>query len=293
MWLNKRMLVVFYISNLFFGLILMLPFRGVVSDYISNSKMGEILAGRLDMDFMLEFIQNNDSIVDLFGSLVPLIPFIFWVFLIFLSGGAFAVFASGEKYTPAAFWGGCAQFFGRFFRLVLWSLPFGLIFFCLQFLVSLIELFFGSDPYQNITYWLGWATVGMRYISIILFGILLDYARIHAVSTGERKMRISVWYALKFMFKNIAKTFSLALILFVIGAIILVIYNLTANSLSAPNAFVILLLFLFQQLYMMFRMSMRLTLYSSQTNLYQDLAEEKIIETETSEGEIGVEGAPA
>ncbi|MCH8125880.1 hypothetical protein IIC38_07965 [candidate division KSB1 bacterium] len=293
MWTNKRMLIVFYLSNLFFGMILMLPFRGALSNYIGNSKMGEILAGRLDMDFVLEFIQNIDSVMGLFGSLVPLVPILFWLFLIFLSGGAFAVFASGEKYTPVAFWGGCAQYFGRFIRLVLWSLLFGVLFFLLQLLVSLVRKLFGDDPYQNITYWLGWVTVGVRYISIILFGILLDYARIHAVTTGDRRMRVSVWYAFKFMFRNFVKTFSLALFLFVIGAMVLVIYNLISDSLSAPSALVILLLFVFQQLYMVFRMMMRLTFYSSQTNLFQSLSEDKITVTETSEGEIGIEGAPA
>ncbi|MEE9168268.1 MAG: hypothetical protein V3U73_00810 [bacterium] len=291
---NKRMLIVFYLSNLFFGLILMLPFRGVLSNFVGNSKMGEKLAGRFDMNFLFEFVENNDQIADMFGTLVPLVPIIFWLFLLFLSGGAFAVFAGGDKYMPAAFWGGCAGYFGRFIRLVLWSLPVGAVLFCLQFLVPLFQkLFFGSDPYQNITYWGGWIKFGLRYISIILFALLLDYARIHAVMTDERKMRLSVWNALKFIYANFLKAFGLAFLLFLIGVVMLVVYNLIADTMSAPAAFVVILLLLFQQTYMIARMMLRLTVYSSQLNLFRGLSVRKPAAVEAEEGDVGIEGAPA
>jgi hypothetical protein len=53
-----------------------------------------------------------------------------------------------------------------------------------------------------------------------------------------------------------------------------VIYNPIANSLSAPNLLIVFMLFVWQQVYMVFRMMLRLTFYSSQLHLYQSLSTE-------------------
>lgn len=288
-WSNKRMILVFFFSNFLFGLMLMLPFRAVLSDFVGNSTMGSKLGGRLDMNFLFEFFKHNPQLTDIFTGLI-LVAGVYWLFSLFLSGGAFAVLASGEKYSGQIFWGGAGKYFGRFFRLVLWSLPVGAIFFALQFIETGVEkLFFGSDPYQNITYWGDWIQFGLRTIAILLFGLVLDYSRIHAVVTDERKMRVSLWHGIKFTFGNLGQTFGLTLILFGIGAVVLLIYSPIANSLAAPNGFVVLLLFLLQQLFMIFRMTLRLTLYASQMNLYQGHGKEEV--TVVASGDVGLEPA--
>ena len=55
----------------------------------------------------------------------------------------------------------------------------------------------------------------------------------------------------------------------------------------------ILLLFLLQQFYMIIRMTLRLTLYSSQMHLYQGVNETKTIHQPQVETELGTEGAQA
>lgn len=52
MWSNKRIVLIYYLANLLFGIILMLPFRSVLSSFVGNSLMGEMLVDRLDMDFL-------------------------------------------------------------------------------------------------------------------------------------------------------------------------------------------------------------------------------------------------
>ena len=295
MWANKRMVLVFYLANLFFSLMIMLPFRAVLNEFVGHSLMGAKLGGALDMDFLFEFFKHNRAALTSIAGLFFIVPAAYWLFVLFISGGAFAVFASGEKYTPPLFWGHAARYFGRFFRLFLWSLPVFAILFCLQFLVTGIErLVFGSDPYQYITYWGGWIKVGLRVISLLLFGLVFDYARIHTVTTDERRMRISLWEGIKFAFRNILQTFGLAFFLFIAGAIALVIYYPIADVLSAPNTIIIILLFVLQQLYIFFRTMLRLTLYSSQMHLYHSLSSDWQPETLiATEEEAGLEGAPA
>jgi hypothetical protein len=292
---NKRMVVVFYLANLFFGLLLMLPLRAILSSFIGKSQMADKLGGPLDMDFLFEFFKHTEGVVPAFMGLILIVPAANWLFTLFLSGGAFATLAGGEKYNAAFFWGSSAKYFGRFVRLTLWSLPVFAVLFCLQFLETGVQrLIFGSDPYQNITYWGGWIKVGLRQIGFLLFAMVLDYARIHAVLNDERKMRTSLLQGIKFVFGNFLYTFGLAFLLLLIGAVALVIYNPIANSLNAPNALIVIMLFAWQQVYMVFRTLLRLTTYASQLQLYRELRTAPEPAAITSTGEQPMEGfAPA
>lgn len=266
---NKRVVLIYYLTNLLFGVVLMLPFRSVLNRFVGHSLMGEKLAGRMDMDFLFEFIKENPDFFSSYSILLIIIFTIYGLTSLFLSGGVLSTFVSGEPYASSLFWGSAAQYFGRFIRLVLWSIPVLAILFCLQFLWSAIQrIVFGSDPYQYISYWGNWIKVALRYISLILYFIILDYARIHVVTTDERRMRISLWQGIKFAFGNFGKTFGLALLIFIVGIIALVIYNPIADLLHPPTSMVILLLFIWQQLYMIFRMVLKLTLYAGEVRLY-------------------------
>lgn len=267
-WQNKRMVLIYYLANLFFGIILMLPFRSILNKFIDNSMMGEKLAGRLDMDFFFEFLKNSPNIAPTYLGLLLIVPAIYWLFNLFLSGGALSVFISEERYSSSLFWNSAVKYFGRFIRLVLWSIPVFIILFGATYIWNGIErLVFGKDPYQYITYWSGWFQMGLRYIALIIYLMILDYARIHAVTNNELRMRISLWQGIKFVFKNFGKTFGIALLLFLAGIIGLIIYNPIADLFSAPYSIVILVLFLWQQVYVVFRMVVRLSLYGGEVGL--------------------------
>ena len=274
LWLNKRLLIIFYLANLFFAVLIMFPLRFMLSKFASFSLMGNKIAGRMDYDFLFEFLEYNDITPIMMGFFL-IVPAAYWICMLFLSGGAFSVFANEEKYEPALFWANAAKYFARFIRLLLLSLPVFAFLFCLQFLWTGIErIFFGKDPYQYITFWGGWIQVGLRYISILLCWLVFDYARIYTVITDEQKIRKSLWQGISVAFGNIKQTFSLTLLFFIVGIVALLVYNLLASLLTAPNVVIVVLLFLFQQIFIFFRMILRLTLYSSQINLYNALSKE-------------------
>ncbi len=270
---HKRMVLVFYLANLFFGVILLLPFRAMLMNYLGDSAMGAKLAGPLDLDFVFEFLFNNENVIATQMGMLMIVPGLYWLFGLFLSGGAFAVFASQDRYIPSQFWGGAATYFGKFVRLALYSLPVLAVLFCVQYLeLGVQRVVWGKDAYQNISYWGGWTRIGLTALSMILFGAIFDYARVHAVLHDERKMRVSIWQGIKFTFGNFISTFGLALTMFLAGALALAIYNPLANSFSAANGFIIFLLFLVQQAYMFARMALKLALYAGEVHLYQQCA---------------------
>jgi len=271
-WENKRMVFVYYLVNLIFALIIMLPMYFLLNRIAGSTLMMGKMAGRLDMDFFFELLIKQYTTLFSLRGLFLFVPLVYWLFGLFLSGGAYTIFISDVKYSPSVFWSRSAKYFGRFFRLFLWSIPVFAVFYCIQFIeIGVERLIYGSDPYQNIIWWGAWIRVGIGYIGILLYYLVLDYARIDIVINDETRTRRALWYGIKFTFRNFFKTFILTLILFLIGIAALVIYNPIVDSLHAPSGFIIFILFIVQQIYMFIRMMLKLTLYSSQVSLYNSL----------------------
>ncbi len=288
---NWRMVLVYYLSSLVFGLILTLPLWTSLRQFVGASEMGALLAGRLDWDFVIEFLHNNPGLLPTLQRLLALMFLLHTLWTLFLSGGALAIFGAGRKYEPAAFWGGAAKYFGRFLRLAAWSLLPALALLLLLFLPGLFKrVIFGSDPYEHINYWMGWVTVGLSYVCLLCFKLVFDYARIHVVMAEDRQMRFALAEGLRFVLRNFARAFALALLFFCAGLLVLVIYNPLADSLAAPGTLVLLLLFVLQQAYLFWRKALGLALYASQVQLYRELQRAAHEEPQPA-NELGWEGA--
>jgi len=268
-WKNKRMMLVFYLVNLFFSIIVMIPFRSFLINYAGQSLSGKSLAEHFDLDFLFEFIRNNNGVVSMLTSIFLVVGSIYWLVGLLLSGGAYGVFSSGDRYSFPLFWKYAGHYFSRFVRLFLWSIPVFVIFYSIQFLENgVIRLLYGTDPYENILVWGAAIKTGLGYLGILIYYLTLDYARVYTVQTGETKMRRALWHGVKFTFRHFISTLSLSLILFLTGAVALVLYNPLADALHRPNTLVVILLLLVQQCYILFRIYLRLTLYAGQTFLH-------------------------
>jgi hypothetical protein len=270
---NKRMIIIFYVTNLLAGIVFILPLNALLSSYAGSSGMAKKLATGMDMDFLLEFMNDNTSFFSLVTISLFAISGIYWLFSLFLSGGAFQLFNEQKTYEPKLFWAGCGAYFGRFFRLSIMSLPVLFLFMLFPLIINgLQKLMFGSDPYQYITFWANALRIGLGYIGILLFSIVFDYSRIYTVNTDSKKMWRALLFGLKFSYSHFLKTFLLALVLFGIGLLFLALYNLISSYLLSQNGWIILMLFLTQQLYMIMRMVIRLWLYSGQCVLHQEIS---------------------
>jgi hypothetical protein len=288
------MIAVFYLANLIFGFIIILPLRAIIDDFVGYSLVGEELANRFDMDFLFELLVHRESFIPTVSGLIFIVPVVYWLVLLFLSGGAFAIFASAENYSAKLFWGSCGKYFGRYLRLALWSLPMLAILLAVPFLVKGLQwLILGRDPYEYFIYWAGWLRTVLGFAAILTFGIIFDYARIYTVRTDENRMRVSLWQGFRFALGNFKYTFGLAGLLFLAGGLILAIYYPISNSLSTPSIIVVALLFLTQQLYMTVRMMLRLTSYSSQLQIHRSLHEQPAVAYEPPVDPLTVEGAAA
>jgi hypothetical protein len=250
----------------------MLPMYNIISNLIGHSLVGQNIPHEMDMDFVMELLSLPNSGMGSLGGLMLVVPVLYWLVGLFLSGGAFFTLRAKEVYSTSIFWAASATYFWRFIKLFLWSIPLFGILYSLQFIESGIQfLFFGSDPYQNIIFWGALIKVGLSYIGILIYYLIFDYARIYIITSDERKTHRALWQGIKFTFKNLLNTFSITFILFLLGGAVLVIYNFISDAIRTESTIILLILLIIQQCYIALRMIIRLTLYASQANLYSQL----------------------
>jgi hypothetical protein len=269
---HKRLIVPFYLASFLFGLLVTLPLGALLDRFVGGSLMREQLGLAMDYNLLFEFLVHNSTALASLQGLLLLGPVVYWLFALFLSGGALDVYAN-DTYRPKLFWGASAEHFAPFLRLLLMSLPLLALFFSVRYLEPLVQrLLFGSDPYQYVVFWGAWIKMALGYVGLLLFGIVFDYARLNLVVTGDRRARRSLWFALKFAARNPVRTFALAFILFIVGWLALAIYYPLSSALSGSSWAVLISLFVLQQLYIVFRLVLRLTFYSGQLALYRSLS---------------------
>jgi hypothetical protein len=273
------MVLVFYLANLIAGLIIMIPFRSLVSSLVGYSMMGKELAGGLNMDFVLELLIKSSDAFSSATGLILLFPFLYWLCNLFFSGGAYGSLINDMGEGTYTFWGYSARYFARFFRLFLWSIPLFLVLYLSQYIVTGLKLIiWGSDPYQYINYWITSIRFGWVYIAIIIFFLMFDYARIILITNDERRTRRALWQGIRFTFRHPLKTFTLSFLIFLLGQAFFFTYISIAPLFSTANTFIVLLLLLIQQLYIFARMALRITLYSSQVHLFRTIEPREEVE---------------
>ncbi len=267
MWANRRMVVLYYSFNLLFGFLVLLPFWMLARNLSKESQILEMDGGWAH--FIFDIINHDHAALGLATGLLGIVAMVYFLLALFLSGGVLGIFGHGDSFTGARFWGHAGGYFFRFFRLLLWSLPVGLVLFYLRLpAVGIERLFFGETPYENISFWFGFAANLSTLLGLFLYHIILDYARIDAVVTGRRKMRISLVKGIRVTFGHFFSTFGLALTLFLMGAITLGFYYLIRKGLDPGGNFLLLVVFLIQQAVIFFRMMLKLALYAGECRLY-------------------------
>jgi len=272
-WSAKRMIAIYYVANLLCGMALALPLRSFLNTHIGTTLLGEALGGRVDMNIVADIINDHPDLFTTWSGLLWLVPAFYLFSNLFLSGGALSVFATEEKYSSTLFWSGAAKHFSRFVRLWLLALPlFGVLFLIMYLATGLTRLFFGPDPYQYITFWAGWARVGLFALAAALSYMYFDYARIYAVLHDEPLMRSVWWHGLKFTLRNIGQALLLVIALALLGVLVLGIYALVADRLATPSVLVVGALVALQQLYMMFRVFLKLAGFAAQAHFYHELS---------------------
>jgi hypothetical protein len=265
---SKRFVVLFYAINLIVAVLVAWPVSVAFSDFAGNSLSARPLAARLDPVVLFEFIRYNSGVISMAGALIAGAFFVQWLVGLFLSAGILAFYLGEGHRTSAHFWTATAIYSGRFLRLFLWSIPWLLLFYSVQFLELIgVRIIGGADPASNITYWGTWIRVGIGFLGIILYETALDYGKIDLLVTGEHRARSSMMAGIRMMFRHPVRTIGLSSIVFIFSLLLLAGYFFLAPALGPTRGFILLIAVLLQQCIILMRTTIKLALLAAEVRM--------------------------
>lgn len=194
----------------------------------------------------------------------------------FLAGGFIGIYAKDYPSTFTEFLMDGARYFGKFFRVALVALILYYLFyaFIVDLLNNSIQSWTQNEASETVPYRYYMVRNVLVLFLVSLLSMIFDYARVRMV-VDERTSSLGAFIAgARFAFANFASTYGLYVLLIVIGFILIALYAIVESLIPQNSYWPLVLLFVVQQLYMLFRLWLKANFYASQTRLYQTLTAE-------------------
>lgn len=283
---NKKLLLTLFVINVVFAIFLTLPIRSSLNTSLGHSLMSERLVAGFDFKYLFEFLKEYNHVVNTVAPLIFFTGIVYLLLSTFLTGGIIEIFSaavsapthlwradlqgqSQQGFTLARFMSGCGRLFPRYVKLLLISIVLWLLVFILYIILKLPKLApTGTSVEESLPFWLGVVKMVLTIFAAFLVNMILDYAKIITAVEDRRKMFRVAWDAVKFVFQNLGRTLGLYYLVLLVGIIFLGVYLFISGIISTTSGFWIFVLFLIQQLYILSKLWVRMTFYSSQIILY-------------------------
>ena len=194
----------------------------------------------------------------------------------FLAGGFIGIYAKEYPSTFTEFLMDGARYFGKFFRVALVALILYYLFyfFIVDWMNSSIQSWTQHEASETVPYRYYMIRNIVVLFMVSLLSMIFDYARVRMV-VDERTSSLGASVAgARFAFANFTSTYGLYFLLTAIGFILIVLYAVVESLIPQNSYWPLVLLFLVQQLYMLFRLWLKANFYAGQTRLYQALTAE-------------------
>ena len=273
---HGKMVLVLWAFNLLFGAAVYFVGRGYFANALGQSGLGETLRRFNTALFMEMLIHNGGALGTLFKVVLALAFLYFWV-SIFLTGGILHVLLRGgervgegprQRLAPA-FFQGAGRYFGRFFRLGIYSLLLWLGFLIVQWILSIVAGTLTADwSNEKMIYYVAWAWLAVSLILVFFIRMILDYARIIVVREETGRVWRSLWAAVRFVFKRFFGTLALYYLLFITGVVIFLVYWGINSRVPTDSAGAIWLAFLIGQVFIISRGWLKVAFQAGQLNFY-------------------------
>ncbi len=274
---NSKFVILFWSFNAVVALVLTAPIYNILFDSLGRSLLSDKLAHGFDYTWFVQF-QNiyRLEIEQMPMSIYFLVGF-YALIQTFFMGGLISIFNTPKKNHFVDFFYGGVKYFYRFTKVLLVSL----VFFALAFKINdwlgnLVSLFFKNSEDVMGEFILR----SLRYILLIfLIGIttlISDYSKVALAIYDRTKVIKEIYKTIVFLRKNFNNVFIIFLVVAVLGAIGVIIYNLVGKEIPRTPFYFLILLFVLQQMLIIFRLYIRMLFCSTEVSLYKDLSAEQI-----------------
>jgi hypothetical protein len=275
---QAKMIFVLWLANIAFGSIIFYLFLGVFSRAMGRSAVAEGLLKRFDFNFLVEFISNHgESVATIFSSIVVL-TLLYLLVSTFLFGGILFsltlrlrsshLAGDGRKFAQI-FFQGAGKFFGRFFRLLIYSLLLWTASLVLLFIVNLfISLFAGREASEKLFFYTLWLRLAIALFIFFLVKMILDYTRIKIAFEDSPKVFRSLLEMIKYVFKKLGKTLALYYLLLLTGIVFFAVLWTLKSVIPQISFITIVIAFLISQVFIASQGWLRIAFQQAQLVFY-------------------------
>ncbi len=276
--LQPKMISVLWFINFIFGAVIFYLFYGRFSDFVGNSLIADKLLKKLDYDFVFEFLVYNGQFLHSIISLAIVLILIYFLVSIFLYGGILNrlihsprskdMGRNNGRFAPAFFQGG-GKFYGRFFRLTIYSLILWLVVVIFFFgLNRLFNALSSKGIKEQLAFYLFIVEVVMGFFLVYLMKMIIDYTRIKIITEDTRYVFRSLFQTIGFVFSNFGKALCIYYLLVLTGIILIGIYWLLRLVIPDYSLLTILITFIVYQLFIASRAWLKVAFQAAQLSFY-------------------------
>lgn len=269
---NGKFVLLLWTFNLVSALILAVPIYNMLFDNLGTSLMSKNLIEQFDLLWYAQ-LRNLYSIhFDQLTTSIYAVTAVYTFFQTFFVGGLISIFHLPEKNHMVDFFYGGVKYFWRFAKvLVICVILLFIAFEVNYYLGELISLIFSKS--ENVTG--DFILKFIRYILLIFFiGIVImisDYSKVNMAVHDKTKVLTTILDSMKFIIRNFSKVFIVFLIISILGAIGVIVYNILGKLIPRTPSYYLIISIILQQMLIIFRLFIRMYFFSTAVSIFKDL----------------------
>ena len=269
------LLLTLYVINLAVALPGAMVFRSLLRSTFGDSMAIERFLDGFDYTAYQDFLtQAGPALGTFFMGL-------FWILMAYMlvstliAGGILSIAAQKPpKFSLGEFFGGCGRFFGRFFRLFV---IFALVILVIMAVVGAILAGVFSLATENadsevllVIWGVLVGSVGVGVLGFLL--VTLDYAKVVTVRFDGRSMIKATGQAFGFVFRHLFSVKLSILLIVLVLAAGTAAYLWIASEVGMDSDLALAVVFVVQQVYVLFRIYLRVSFYDCELEIHQQFA---------------------
>jgi hypothetical protein len=265
-----RLAVRLWAVNFLFSLFAVAPLIFLIHGHLAHSFSGPRALQKLDVLWLGDFIYRFMDAAPAFTGLVLLAALLYLLLAVFLNGGIIgSLNRSGAQAPLADFFHDCGLYFWRFFRLLLLSIPVYLLVMGVfyQLVIAALKVL----DRRATSEWPALIIRNARILALVLLlglaAMFFDYVKIGLVTGESKKVLKQTRLTLAFVGRRFAKAWGLYLLSGLVFVILSLAYLEIARLLPKGRPLLVLLFFLWQQLYILGRQASKLLFVATELEL--------------------------
>jgi len=279
--LQPKMLFVLWLRNFIFGLVIFYLFFWVLTRTIGKSVLADSLLERFDFNAFFELLVHHGASINMILTVSLVLILLYFLVSIFFYGGILSILTLPPEAKEVkglfaqTFFQGAGKFFGRFFRLSIYSLILWAVFILINLLLKPVGKFLtGNGTNEWMAFYFFWIRVAIGLFLVFLIRMILDYARIGIVILDSRAVFLSFFKTIKFVFQKFGRTLALYYLLVLTGIAIIIIFWLVKSYLPSFSSLWLTTLvpFVVAQLFIALQGWLKIAFQSAQMEFYLSLS---------------------